>query len=1421
MMGIQKTARLISGIAPLVVLALGLLSQLAHAAEPFRLAIVAEDKSLASAAELLTVTFSTNTQIALLERVQIDRVLAEQSLSAANGRDALKLGQLLGADGLLLLEIVREGTNQFLTSRLLAVKPGVVVDAARVSWPVPDLMQWSGWMGMRLDHLFPKLGVLEKDAIPISVVNLRSALRSREAEELERQLTLLTIERLSRERQMFVLERRQMQLLSAEKELKGMDESAFWNGSYLLEGTVDRDGFNPETLTVSARLVPPKGGAPVDIETSGSRTNLAEVISRLTAKVMEGLKLAPLAPWDPADEARLFFEEARWALNWKMIPEAQAAAESAWALGKHDMDCASVRVKAYVEQVPPGMENLQSATIWTSSGPRAVLNPTDLGRLLAGHSLELDQAPAPIGIDRALRALGLYYEFSRTLPPDEPKAASPWYRLGIEALIAGSHVLQHFYAVPQSQKPVADKLAELRALARVVAAWISKSPSVRDTYWVGDRVATHDELVHTIEQGLNIFLCKANFGCFWQETPRDCLALYRDLMSSPVFCYLHTDLWFRELQRPRLTAWAAEDAKRAPALWRDFLQELNSSTNFLLRMEASALRLADAEGEPEARTAFDALFDTIFSNRDALVTNNVEVLYMEWGLGNLMGRTGAESQGKYSAEYRPRLQAMDGKYWNITIPERESRARFERQKQYLLHDTPYDFAQFAQLFRFHQTTKAQASELLPLLATYKSNLVAQAERKTGNDKAQIRGAISFVGAIETQAQLILKPPEPAAQSVSAGKANPEPAPASKPTAPGEIRSWRSEPAANVLQVKQFFKIPVERLKAERISELTIIAHRWREGRLWLDLRYGDSAPNGGFLGFRAAAAGWDPQSNHWDIIQYPDRDARKEGAPLGALGETGGGSYSELFDGFFYLSEREAIQKFDFATRRWDTLQSPGQKLAQLFAIHGRLFAANNEDIIEILDGRRGTRVLASCRRRPAVSALDSLEGLEAPTLFEGPYQSIRVTIGRNIYSWDGRDWSKLLDFPFRIRATARADGTILRSDYQNHTHLWLLPYGQTNAQLCLDETTYAPGVAVFGQSKVPPAKWKKTDDLSLTRGAVEVSGTNLYVFVAYSREARTTAEHWTLEEKNGRHANLVFLDQEFFRPFVVPVKFDLAQSPFTDTPRRGLAVMVQPWWIDLTSEYLLIGKGNAPGLWAIPRRDIDAALALEMRSSREEHSRLVAALAERQKALLTKYDRNKDGILDPEEKTEAIADPDFIELELATIDLNQNGRLAADELTYFDLNKNGILESREQAGIETAQRLLAANLLKKFDADADSRLGRSEFAAMVADLSDTPFPGPNEFSFFDFNRDGKLDLQELTTYFQQQTWKDLRTRIRPTTPFNPLLRFGENSRGVFKSEVEAYWKSLVTHANRPPLAGKPLGPAAAAPGSDHAPSTP
>jgi TolB-like protein len=318
---------------------------------PVRLAVIAETRDASAASDLLTVEFSKNPQVTVLERNEIEKVYREQGLSAAN-RDYLKLGQVLGADGVLLVSAIVSTNGTGLRIRLIAVKPGVLLASERFSMP-DDLARWAAGVAMRLDPLLPKLSVLVQDAVPVSVVNFRSAIQSPETREIERRLTTLALDRLSRERQLFVLERTRMQLLASEKDLKGLGDSAFWNGSYLLEGTIDRDGYSPDKITISARLVPPKGGDPVPIEVSGSRTDFPGVINQLADKVRDDLKLAgTAASWNPADEAQKYFEEATWALKWGLLEQAQSASDSAWALGKRDMDCALARLSAYSRAIP-------------------------------------------------------------------------------------------------------------------------------------------------------------------------------------------------------------------------------------------------------------------------------------------------------------------------------------------------------------------------------------------------------------------------------------------------------------------------------------------------------------------------------------------------------------------------------------------------------------------------------------------------------------------------------------------------------------------------------------------------------------------------------------------------------------------------------------------------------------------------------------------------------------------------------------------------------------------------------------------------------------------------------------------------------------------------------------------------------------
>ena len=653
---------------------------------PVRLALISETDETSTVADVLTAELSSHKNLQLLERNEIERVYREQGLSAGN-QEYLKLGQILGADGLLLLDVIRtkQGTN--LMARLIAIKPGVILTDGSFAWPLKDTAQWTESVSSYLDMFLPKLSVLAKDAIPISVVNLRSAISSAEGAETEAQLKLLTIQRLSQEKELFVLERQKMQLLDEEKTLKA-DDSAFWNGSYLLEGVVDQNGYSREIITINARLTPPKGGTPLLFEVSGSRTNLAEVINQLVAKVNKALKINSTAKeWSAADEAAQYFAEAQWALRWGAYSEAQAAAESAWALGRRDHAAAMLRVRTYM--VSP-----------------------DAGKMVIYYPPK--ERPDAQNIDFALRALDIYNESSRNLSADQPKVDSDWYRLGLENVAVASRVLQVFNWSPDFYRPVAGKLTELRAATRSTAGWISRSPSVHDSYFVGDRVVPYDDLYH-FEEIPSIFSVQLDCGCLWQETPEDCLALYRELMSSPVFCYLHDRFWFRDgyhgsalrLLPPRLIAWNDADQKRIPIVWGTFIGELNGSTNLLLQLEAKAVCLADSTNEAEMGGAFTNFFSTVFVNRDALINNSVDVLYLEWRTGDLVERMGGDIvtqtkeslQQLYNFDYRPKLEAMHQEYQNKTIPGRRTAFAFEKQKQYLASFVPYDFQTFEKNLR--------------------------------------------------------------------------------------------------------------------------------------------------------------------------------------------------------------------------------------------------------------------------------------------------------------------------------------------------------------------------------------------------------------------------------------------------------------------------------------------------------------------------------------------------------------------------------------------------------------------------------------------------------------------------------------------------------------------------------------------------
>ena len=1392
---------------------------------PVRLALVSESDEASAVVDVLTAELSGHKNLELLERNEIERVYHEQGLSAGN-QDYLKLGQILGADGLLLLDVVRTPQATNLMARLIAVKPGVILTDGSFAWPLKDTAQWAESVSSYLDLLLPKLSVPAKDAIPISVVNLRSAVASAEGAETERQLKLLVIQRLSQERELFVLERQKMQLLSEEKELKA-DDSAFWNGSYLLEGVVDQSGYSKDTVTINARLTPSKGGTPLMMEVSGSRTNLAAVVNQLALEVTKALKIkSEVKEWNAADEAAQYFAEAQWALRWGAYSEAQAAADSAWTLGEKDLACALVRVKSYMLEVSANvrvyeiMEESYGAEGGYDVNGKPVGNlpsesriQSDIQKMLTEHPRGIaynekqdefqksqeaksvryaysSEPPDPKNIDRALHALELYYEFSRTSSDGEPKIIwrgagwtdwhnSDWYQLGIDDLVAVSKVLQDFNLDPKSQRSVTEKLAELRALTRLVAGLVSQSPSVHDSYFVGDRIATSDELNYTIKENPNIFRCEVKWGCFWQETPEDCVALYRNLMNSPVFCYIHDDFWSPELPTPRLTAWNEQDRKRIPAVWNDFVQELGSSTNVLWRMEAKALAMADATSYEQSQSARNALFEIIRSNRTELVANNVELFYRGWGLGYL----------------NPELDAMDQEYRDKTIPARQTALAFEKQKKYLANFTPYKFQTFQNTFAVRSFTKAQAVELLPLIAAYKSNLIARASSTPEKFKAQADAQWIAVF-LERGVDEIVNPPQPPPAPARI-QTPPKPVAIAKIAAPFPVSTDPSEIVTNVITVSKFLPIPLDGLPGDQISGVTVTAHHWLEGKLLLDFQYG------AFLYSFDAKSNWqqtrsvtfpaiailDPAAEHWNVISCPE---------VNIMAQSHFYHRSTLWRGQLFNCDDGQIKKYDFAGRQWQVLPVSDGGNYELFTVNDRLYAANRNMIFEIIDDGKSTRILASNRRNPPVSKLDA-EDLGMPTLFEGPDHSLRVCVKSKIFTWVGDDWREGgAAPPFTFQPGIFTDGALFRQSeggYSKPDSLNFLAVETNAAELWLSQKVQSPNQASFNnfsrtsehKAKELEPLWKMPANLALANLPAAAYESNLYLLVDHSevQDIVNEQQHELIGKKillkDGYNAALLCFSHDLPLPQKLFLKFDAPDGcpPVTgiNPDSRQVFPGAPPVWLFFTTNFLIcglekpdnfmpngvgnIGIGRKTGIWLLPLPQISAVLAGQKQAELEQMAQAAASVEQSRKNLLARIDLNHNGIIDQDEREAALGDPAFIASELDVIDTNHNGWLDAKELVYFDANNNKILEPKEQAGIEIAQRLFAEKLLKKFDANGDGALDRPEFNDLVQSGPNTnarPIPGfPVQFP--DENHDGKIDVTELEAFLKQQLRKEIRPR--------------------------------------------------------------
>ncbi|MFA5205340.1 MAG: hypothetical protein WC708_13165 [Lentisphaeria bacterium] len=316
---------------------------MAAAAAP-RLAVVAVTPAAEArtVADQLTAALSREpATLALVERQQVDAVLRELGLAAAQGRGGqLALGERLNAQGLLLLDVA----DRTLTARLVDGASGLVLFSE--AWPV-DAVQGQGLPEAATARLRERIlaglrqaaalagGAGVKGATVVAVAPLRNRngneTDDHRAEALSRLLALM----LSKQPGLLLVERDELRRVAEEKNMEGTETGRLVAAAVVVTGSAWFAPAKPETdkmvavETVLQRGTTTQPGPAM----TGDTGNLVELAGRLAGATAACLRSggtvadsANTAPFDAVGEARYFLWLAKcWGTGSASLPFLETA----------------------------------------------------------------------------------------------------------------------------------------------------------------------------------------------------------------------------------------------------------------------------------------------------------------------------------------------------------------------------------------------------------------------------------------------------------------------------------------------------------------------------------------------------------------------------------------------------------------------------------------------------------------------------------------------------------------------------------------------------------------------------------------------------------------------------------------------------------------------------------------------------------------------------------------------------------------------------------------------------------------------------------------------------------------------------------------------------------------------------------------
>lgn len=555
-----------------------------------KIAILNPGKKQGMLVDLLTAKLSVIPGIKLLERTDVDKILKEQKLSLSSNKtkEYLKVGSLLGADGIIALNPLKANENKFITAQLIGIKTGAVFESMYFPLPLKDPEKCANNISHRFSWLFTKLDMDLSKTRRISMLSIRYPTSVDYENKTERQLTQLLNLLFMWEDNICVLDRTNIRETSQERELSGKNTKDLLTATNILEGVIEPDQSRPENIKLTLYLKSPKKERE-EITLNGNTKKIVDLAQNAANEVIKKFsKDKNIVAWKTKDEAKEYQKEAEWAYRRKQYELAQESCEAAIALGINSDKIKLLRIQAYG------------------------------GSVYKGSYFDSVQRPKNY-IEPVTHALNLYEQFIKQKAPQLKGKKS-----GLEAklrsyskalcstsgrVLYGAHTKKL-----HQQKEYKDQLNELRRASRTV-------------YKI-----SFDNL-YLPSFATRVFPTYLQFSAFWHETPDDTIKSYQKLISSdfagkkPEIQYeSRNQLNYRKpylfgknkLQGrisffPPLASWKNQSQTILSKQWKTFIKSLLKSQNdnekicgMILALKSESFRLQHDE---LVKTAINMLWE--------------------------------------------------------------------------------------------------------------------------------------------------------------------------------------------------------------------------------------------------------------------------------------------------------------------------------------------------------------------------------------------------------------------------------------------------------------------------------------------------------------------------------------------------------------------------------------------------------------------------------------------------------------------------------------------------------------------------------------------------------------------------------------------------------------------------------------------